>query len=208
MHLTIFSTPVLKQIFRAISLVVIRMLGWKYEGKKPAIKKYVMIAAPHTSNWDALYAVLISFSLGLEIHWLGKNTLFKWPFGWLIKWCGGIPVYRSRSNNLISETVNNFNNNENLVLLITPEGTRQKVNHWKTGFYHIALGAGVPVLLSYLDYGKKTGGLGPMFYPTGDIEIDLVSIKTFYQNIKGRNGDGYNRNIDIAEYKKNRQQVS
>lgn len=193
MHKTVFDTPVVNTLFRLISLFLLKILGWKKEGTLPVEKKYVMIAAPHTSNWDFLYTILIAFAFKLKIFWMGKNTLFKKPFGPLVKWMGGIPVNRDRSNNLVDETIAWFNKNERLVIVVPPEGTRSKTTYWKTGFYHIAYGAGVPILLGYLDYKRKAGGFGPTFHPTGLIDDDMVIIRDFYSNITGRNPDMFNK---------------
>lgn len=193
MHKTVFDTPVVNTLFRLISIFLLKILGWKKEGTLPVEKKYVMIAAPHTSNWDFLYTILIAFAFKLKIFWMGKNTLFKKPFGPLVKWMGGIPVNRDRSNNLVDETIAWFNKNERLVIVVPPEGTRSKTTYWKTGFYHIAYGAGVPILLGYLDYKRKAGGFGPTFHPTGLIDDDMVIIRDFYSNITGRNPDMFNK---------------
>ena len=193
MHKTVFDTPVVNTMFRLISLFLLKILGWKKEGTLPVEKKYVMIAAPHTSNWDFLYTILIAFAFKLKIFWMGKNTLFKKPFGPLVKWMGGIPVNRDRSNNLVDETIAWFNKNERLVIVVPPEGTRSKTTYWKTGFYHIAYGDGVPILLGYLDYKRKAGGFGPTFHPTGLIDDDMVIIRDFYSNITGRNPDMFNK---------------
>lgn len=202
MHKTVFDTPVVKTLFRLLSLFLLKILGWKKEGVLPLEKKYVMIAAPHTSNWDFFYTILIAFAFKLKIFWMGKNTIFKKPFGSLMKWMGGIPVNRSKSNNLVDETIAWFNNNERLIIVIPPEGTRKKTTYWKTGFYHIAYGAGVPILLGYMDYKRKVGGLGPLFHPTGSIDDDMARIRNFYSNVTGKKPDMFNKKADVAEYKK------
>ncbi|MCP3898115.1 MAG: glycerol acyltransferase, partial [Desulfobacteraceae bacterium] len=108
------------------------------------------------------------------------------PFGWFMKWLGIIPIDRSKSNNIVELTIQQFNNSEKLIIIVPPSGTRNKVTHWKTGFYYIALGANVPISLGFIDYGKKTSGIGPLFYPTGDIEEDMKVIRKFYADIKGK----------------------
>ncbi len=186
MHFTIFDTPVLRTITRLLCLIVLKLIGWKTSGTLPDIPKYVIIAAPHTSNFDLPMTLFVAFAMRLKVYWMGKEAIFNKPFGTIMKWLGGIPVERSKSNNLVAETVEEFKRNEKLVVLVPPEGTRKKVNYWKTGFYYIAHGAGVPIVLGFLDYGRKTGGIGPVIHPTGDIEKDMESIQDFYKDITGR----------------------
>ncbi len=117
---------------------------------------------------------------------MGKETIFKKPFKTVCKWMGGISVDRSKSNNVVSQSVDQFSNNDELILIVPPAGTRKRVTKWKTGFYYIAYHANVPILLSYLDYGRKVGGIGPLFYPTGDYQADIVKIMAFYSNVSGK----------------------
>jgi 1-acyl-sn-glycerol-3-phosphate acyltransferase len=186
MHNTIFDTPVIRTLMRWISLLVFKMRGWRIEGRFPAIAKYVLIAAPHTSNWDFPITLSLTFALKGKIYWMGKDTLFRWPFKRIFKWLGGIPVDRSKSNNMVGQMIQQFSANENLVLTIPPAGTRSNVMKWKTGFYYIALGANVPVVLGFLNYRTKVGGIGPVFLPTGDILADMQQIRAFYSGIHGK----------------------
>ena len=186
MHHTIFDTPVIRTLMRWISLFVFKMRGWRIEGQFPAIAKYVLIAAPHTSNWDFPITLCLTFALKGKIYWMGKDTLFRRPFKRVFKWLGGISVDRSKSNNMVSQMIQQFAANENLVVTIPPAGTRSNVMKWKTGFYYIALGANVPVVLGFLDYRKKIGGIGPVFLPTGDIHADMQQIRVFYSGIRGK----------------------
>lgn len=186
MHHTIFDTPVIRTLMRWISLFVFKMRGWRIEGQFPAIAKYVLIAAPHTSNWDFPITLSLTFALKGKIYWMGKDTLFRWPFKRVFKWLGGISVDRSKSNNMVSQMIQQFSANENLVVTIPPAGTRSNVMKWKTGFYYIALGANVPVALGFLDYRNKIGGIGPVFLPTGDIHADMQQIRAFYSGIRGK----------------------
>lgn len=202
MQMTVFDTPLVHTFFRLLSRVLLKILGWKKEGAVPLEKKYVMIAAPHTSNWDFLYTILIAFAFNLKIFWMGKHTIFRKPFGRIMKWMGGIPVNRDRANNLVDDTIDWFGRNERLVVVVPPEGTRKKTMYWKTGFYRIAHGAGVPIMLGFLDYKRKAGGIGPMFHPTGDMDEDMVAIRAFYETVTGRNPDMYNRGAEIVEYGK------
>jgi 1-acyl-sn-glycerol-3-phosphate acyltransferase len=155
----------------------------------PDADKLVVIAAPHTSNWDLPVLLSLGFSLRAKACWLGKHSLFRWPFGLLFRWMGGIPVYRSASHNMVEQTVETFRNSEKLILAIPPEGTRSKVSYWKTGFYYIALGAGTPVAMAFIDYKRKASGIGPTLYPTGDIEADMEVIRNFYATVTAKYPD-------------------
>ena len=171
---------------QALALATLRLNSWKLDVTLPASPKFVMIGAPHTSNWDLLSALLIKYGAGLNMRWIGKDSAFHWPLGGVMRRLGGIPVNRHSSHNFVSQVVETFNRLENLVIAISPEGTRSKTHYWRTGFYYIALGAGVPIALGYVDYGNKVVGIGPSITPTGDIQADFVHIKEFYSGIKGR----------------------
>ncbi|MBB5018581.1 1-acyl-sn-glycerol-3-phosphate acyltransferase [Chitinivorax tropicus] len=192
MHYTIFDTPIVRSVFAWISIIMLKMTGWRLEGSFPALPKYVMIAAPHTSNWDFPVTLGICFAARAKIYWMGKSSLFRGPMGPIMRWLGGIAVDRSKSNNLVQQIVDVYNQSERLVITIPPEGTRSKVRYWKTGFYHIAVGAQVPIVLAFLDFKKKIGGFGPVFYPTGNIEKDMAEIQAFYKGITGKNPDCQN----------------
>jgi len=183
---TIYDIYVLKIFLCIISKILLKMLFWKIEGDVPKVKKYVLIAAPHTSNWDFLYTLLISFALKMRVYIMAKKELFIGPQGYILRWLGVIPIDRSKSNNIVDQAVELFNKSEELIMVIPPSGTRQKVMKWKTGFYYIAYGASVPISLGFLDYGRKTGGFGPLFEPTGEVETDMKEIKSFYSNISGK----------------------
>lgn len=195
MQHTIFDTPVVNTLMRGISVAVLKLMGWRTEGMTPdeiaSYRKYILIAAPHTSNWDAPITLMVAFALRLNVYWMAKDSLFTWPIGWLSRWLGGIPIDRSASNNTVQNTVAAFAGRERLAVIVAPEGTRGKVTHWKTGFYHMAHGAGVPIALAYLDYKKKTGGIGRMYMPSGDITADMVDIQAFYSGITGKNSEQF-----------------
>ncbi len=159
---------------------------WKSKGTLPDARKFVLIAAPHTSNWDLFYTLLIAFDLKADIYWMGKETIFKKPFGRIMRWLGGVPIDRSTSNNIVEQSVALFHQSPRLILTVPPSGTRSRVTYWKTGFYHIANGAGVPIVLGFLDYRLKIGGLGPLVRPTGDITADMKVISSFYAGITGK----------------------
>ena len=191
MQHTIFETPVVNTLMRAISLGGLRLMGWRTEGMTPddiaAYRKYVLIAAPHTSNWDFPITLMVCFALRLKVYWMAKDSLFIWPIGWLSRWLGGIAIDRSATNNTVQNTIAAFAARERLAVIVAPEGTRGKVTHWKTGFYHMAHGAGVPIALAFLDFKKKAGGIGRMYVTSGDIEADMVDIQAFYSGITGKN---------------------
>lgn len=167
-------------------LIFLKLSGWRVEGEIPDIKKCVIIAAPHTSNWDFPITLAIAFALKVKIYWMGKSAIFRWPFGTFCRWLGGIPIDRSRTHRVVEQAVEAFKARERLIMVIPPEGTRKKVAYWKTGFYHIACGAQVPIVLGFLDYRRKAGGIGPTFQPTGCIEADMRSIRAFYATITGK----------------------
>jgi len=183
---TIFTTPLLKTLLRWISLSILGIAGWRTEGRLPGIPKFVLVGAPHTSNWDLPYTLCVAFALRAQIHWFGKETLFRRPFRGFFSWLGGIPIDRSKSSNVVALAIQQFLQNEKLILTIAPAGTRNRVEKWKTGFYHIARGAQVPIALGFLDYRRKVGGIGPLIYPTGDIDADMKTIRAFYDRVTGR----------------------
>jgi 1-acyl-sn-glycerol-3-phosphate acyltransferase len=189
MRRTIFSTPVVNRFFWVFSHLYMRLSGWKIEGRL-AVDKCVLIAAPHTSNWDLPLTLMTAFVLDLRLHWMGKHTIFKFPFGGLMRWLGGIAVNREQKNNLVANSVQALRDFPGKVqLIIPPEGTRDKVTTWKTGFYWIAVQAQVPIQLAYMDYANKRAGLGPLIHPTGDIEKDMVEIKAFYAPFMGKHAN-------------------
>lgn len=186
MHSTIFDSPIISTVMHWLSRLALRLSGWHIEGHVPDVPKYVLIAAPHTSNWDFPVTLMVCFALRLRVYWMGKSTLFP-PIGaGLMRWLGGIPVHRERAGNLVQSTVEAFQRSQRLTVIIPPEGTRGKVTHWKTGFYFIAHGAGVPIALGYLDFRKRLAGIGPLFATTGDIDADMPQIQAFYVGISGK----------------------
>ena len=185
MRTTIFSTPLLTPCLRLLAIGLLKLSGWKSVGKDLPQAKVVLIAAPHTSNWDFPIMVLVALKLRIKIYWMGKHSLFPLPVAWLMKWLGGIAIDRRKAQNMVQQTVAQYNRNACLVVLIPPEGTRSKVERWKTGFYHIAVNAKVPILLGYLDASKREAGLADFFYPSGDLEKDMSDIKAFYADKVG-----------------------
>ena len=189
MRHTIFNTPVLKHLMLGISLFFIKILGWKKAGRLPDEKKFVVIVAPHTSAWDVFYGAILAFAFRLDPRFIAKKELFRMPFGLLMKWMGGIPVDRGSKSRTVEQMTDLFNKNEKFILALAPEGTRHKAKGWKSGFYHIAEEAHVPVQLAFLDYPTKTGGAGPLIYPSNDLERDMEKIGAFYGTVKGKYPD-------------------
>ena len=162
------------------------LIGWQVVGPAPDTPKYVLIAAPHTSNWDFFLMYLAGKVLDVRISWIGKDTLFRGPLGPISRSLGGVPVNRSVRQNMVAQMVQVFNERDALILAVPPAGTRKKTPYWKTGFYWIALGAQVPVACGFIDYKRKRVGLGPDIMPTGDIEADLEVIGDFYADITAK----------------------
>ena len=170
-------------ISKAISKLILKILGWKVEAEIPELDKCVVVGAPHTSNTDFYLSMLFFLSRGMKISFIIKKEALFFPVAGLVKKLGGIPVDRSKRNNLIEELAIQFKAADKLLLMISPEGTRKKVSHWKRGFYYIAKEAQVPIVLAYIDYKHKTLGVGPVFMPSDDVESDLLKTKQFYKNI-------------------------
>jgi len=159
---------------------------WRFSGHPSLPPKFVAIGAPHTSNWDFFYMLMIAWQSKRKAYWIGKHTLFKPPFGFFMRFLGGIPVDRGAPQNTVEQILLEMQKKDEFFLVITPEGTRDPVEFWKSGFYHIAREAGIPIVLGYADYQAKECGLGPLFYPTDDIEKDFQHIREFYAPIQGK----------------------
>lgn len=189
MQRTIFTTPVVNTLLRVFSIGFLKLTGWRVEGALPAhAARSVLIAAPHTSNWDLPYTLMVAFALRLNIRWMGKQSIFRAPFGGVMRWLGGISVNREQSTNLVAASAKAIREADGpLQLIVPPEGTRSKTRYWKTGFYYIAREAQVPIVMAYMDYERKRSGLGPVFEPTGDVDADMAAIKAFYAPCKGKN---------------------
>lgn len=172
-------------MFRLICKFYFKLSGWKIGGEVPP-KRCVVIGAPHTSNSDFFHAIPVFFILRLKLHYLAKKELFKFPLGVFLKGTGGIPVNRNKNTRMVDYMIELFQRYNDLVLMIPVEGTRGYVKEWKTGFYHVATAAKVPIALGYLDYAKKEAGFGPVFWPTGNMEDDLIEIKKFYRGVTAK----------------------
>ncbi len=171
------------RLLRALLVGLYRKGGWRAYGEVPSPRKFVLIAAPHTSNWDFVYFIGLTQELGIMPHFMGKKSLFKWPWRNFMLDMGGVPVDRTGSQNYVQQMVDEFAKRDEFMLTIAPEGTRGKAKAWKTGFYHIAMGAKVPLVVGMMDYGTKTGGLGPAIWPTGDYAADMEKVAALYRQV-------------------------
>lgn len=174
---------------RFLAMVILKLGGWRIDGHLPVNRKIVVVGGPHTSNWDFVLLLMCTLHLRVRTNWIGKDALFKPPHGWIMRRLGGISVDRSKASDTVSQVVDYCNSRDNLILVITPEGTRGKVAKWKSGFYWIAHGANLPIMVFYTDYGRKVCGVGPVMYPTGDYEKDVVKIRNFFQSVTPKNPD-------------------
>jgi 1-acyl-sn-glycerol-3-phosphate acyltransferase len=159
----------------------LKLMGWRIDGELPKLDRFIVVGAHHTSNWDFVIFIAFKFVLRLNARWFGKHTIFRWPFGGLMRLWGGIAIRRDRQVNRVEQAVQAFRQHPEFILVLSPEGTRKKVERWKMGFYHIAQGAGVPIVLAALDYKNKRVFIGPTFWPTGDEAADLRDILAFYR---------------------------
>lgn len=180
---------------RWIGRAFLKAFGWEGEGAPPEHGRYVLIAAPHTSNWDFPFTLAFAWVYGIEMRWMGKHTLFEGPLGWFFRWAGGVPVVRHERRSVVQQMIDLFDEREKLppgdpkrklALVVPVEGTRSRVPHWKSGFYHIARGAHVPIVLGYLDYRRKRGGFGHVLEPTGDLVADMEILRAFYADKVGK----------------------
>ncbi len=184
-RVTIFDTPAVGAMLRWISCAVLRLRGWKTDVRLPEGGRMVAVFAPHTSYWDLPVMMMVAAANRVSIHWMATDALFRKPFGWLFRWLGGIPVDRSRRTGLTAAGIEAFRDRDRLVLGIAPEGTRFPAERWRTGFYHMALGARVPILLAFLDASTRTAGAHEAFLPTGDLAADGERIRRFYETKVG-----------------------
>lgn len=169
-----------------ISRFIFKQIGWKMEGKIPNVAKAVIIAAPHTSNWDFVIGMIAIFALGLRLYWLGKHTLFKGPLAPLMRWFGGVPVNRTVSHGAVKQAAAEFERRQQFLLAVAPEGTRKKVKQWKTGFYYIATQAQVPILPVTINYQRRAIQICPVLIPSGDIDNDLPLLQSYFSSDMGK----------------------
>jgi 1-acyl-sn-glycerol-3-phosphate acyltransferase len=171
---------------KLLGRIVLWFGGWTPVGERPALAKYVLIAAPHTSNWDFVWTLAFARYFGIEIHWIGKHTLFQPPFGWFMRWLGGIPVKRDERQSLVSQLGSTIQAAQSICLVVPVEGTRSHAKYWKSGFYYIAREAGVPIVMGFLDYGQRRAGFGPELWTTGDVTRDMDAFRAFYADKFGK----------------------
>jgi len=160
--------------------------SWDVVGQVPAGEKFVLIAAPHTSNWDLPFGLSAIYIYRLKVSWIGKDTIFKEPFGGVMRWLGGIAIKRDSQHGVVDQIANQLKESRKLAIAIAPSGTRKSRNYWKSGFYWIAHKAQVPILCGYLDYAHRKAGLGLCLVPTGNVKEDMDRIRDFYKGIQGK----------------------
>jgi 1-acyl-sn-glycerol-3-phosphate acyltransferase len=165
---------------------LLRLSGWQLSGARPQCDHYVLIAAPHTSNWDFPLMLMFAAAFDIKVTWMAKHSLFYPPMGWIMRAMGGMPIIRNKNQNVVSAMVAAFKIVPHLVLVVPTEGTREKSDYWKSGFYHIARQAGVPIVPSFLDYGGKRGGFGPALAVTGEVQHDMQYFRDFYSGMLGK----------------------
>ncbi|MBT3711769.1 MAG: glycerol acyltransferase [Anaerolineae bacterium] len=175
-----------KPWWQRLSRFFLHLIGWDLVEELPPSEKYILVAAHHTSNWDWGVGFLMMASLGLKPRWVGKNSLFRGIAGPIMRWLGGISVMRGAKQNFVGQIVDVYNDSKALVIALAPEGTRKYVDHWKTGFYHIAKGAQVSIAMAFLDYSKKACGIGGHFLPSENLKADMQILKEFYSGVVGK----------------------
>lgn len=170
---------------------MLRLGGWRLDLHLPAEPKLVLTCAPHTSNWDGLWLIATIWAVGVRVNWFGKDTLFRWPFGGLLVWLGGVPIRRDRASDVVTTTAEIFASRERMWVGIAPEGTRSRSPLWKSGFHRIARRANAPILATYVDYGRKVIGSGPLLRPGDDYDADLATLQAFYRTITPKNPENF-----------------
>ncbi len=181
----------LPEMVRWVCAIYLKLSGWKLRGDFPALDKAVLVAAPHTSNWDGINMLATAGYYRVKLKWMGKKSLTTGPFGGLIKWLGCVPIDRSAANDVVRVMADAFAATPRMILAIPPEGTRSATREWKTGFYHIASAANVPLILSVLDYGAKTISLAAVITPSGHYDSDLKIIQSYYASARGKHADKF-----------------
>ena len=183
--MTIFNTPILSRIFHYLARFFMRTFGWRVEGTLPDLPKYVLIGAPHTSSWDFVLFLGVIFTLRANVRFMGKAELFRSPFGGSSNYCAGVPGYLKNPGRLVEQMVEACEKSSNFILTIAPEGTRYQVTEWKRGFYYIARGAGIPIVMAIVDGKQKAVRIGQVFHPTGDMDADIQEIVGIFKGVSG-----------------------
>ena len=174
---------------RALGMGLLRLLGWRVVNAVPEVPKAVMIGGPHTSNWDGIITLSAMVGVGLDAHVMIKDSAFKGPLGWLLRWMGALPIDRNKAGGVVEQTVAQFESHEQLMMIVSPEGTRSGAPQWKTGFYRIAEQAGVPIIVATADYQKKEVSFDFVVNPSGDLDTDLRTIQEHYATIHPKHLD-------------------
>jgi 1-acyl-sn-glycerol-3-phosphate acyltransferase len=169
-----------------LSRKILKTFGWKTVSEQEKHRKCILIGAPHTSNWDFPLTLLSLWALDVKFSWVAKHSIFVGPFDYLFRKLGGIPVDRKVRTGFLKNMVQSFDESDDLILAIAPEGTRSKTDHWKAGFYNIAIKADLDICLGYIDYPRKTVGLGPLLKPSGDVAADFEKLRAFYSDKTGK----------------------
>ncbi len=189
MQRTFYDQPLVHGLLRRASGRILKWRGWQFDGQLPPENKFIAVLAGHTSNWDLPIGLTVALHFRVRVFWIGKNSIFRPPFKGLMRWLGGIPLDRSNPGAIVRDMAAELARHDHFVLVIAPEGTRSKVDKWKTGFYRIAEAAEAPIVLAYLDYGRKVCGVGPTIYPSGDAEADIAEMQAFYDTVTGKHPD-------------------
>jgi 1-acyl-sn-glycerol-3-phosphate acyltransferase len=168
-------------VVAGICNAILRLLGWRLDMHLPDLPKFIIIAVPHTSNWDFVVGICTILLMRVRIRWWVKHTVYRWPWRHFVDWSGGIPIERAAAGGVVEQTVAAFAREQTLVLALTPEGTRSRVPQWKRGFYYVAVKAQVPIVLAYFDYRRRIVGTGPVIWPTGDYAADTAKMLEFYR---------------------------
>ena len=173
-------------ISRWFGRTILRLGGWRIEGEFPDLPRFVIIVAPHSSAWDAVWGVAGMLAMGVRINFMTKSEAFRGPTGWLLRKIGGVPVNRGRAHGAVEQAAATLRQDGPIWFLLAPEGTRRHVEHWKSGFWHIARNAEVPILCAYFHYPDRRMGLGLVFTPSADVDADMVRIRTYYRVFIGK----------------------
>ncbi|WP_426690428.1 lysophospholipid acyltransferase family protein [Rhodanobacter ginsengiterrae] len=168
---------------------VLRLCGWSLVGEFPDVRRAVLIAAPHSSWWDGVWGLLLKVGIGADIHFMGKQELFRGPLGKVLHRLGGMPIDRGAAKGVVEQMIEQLQQHDALWLGIAPEGTRKPVTRWKSGFWRIAHDAGVPIVTAWFNYPDKTIGVGPLFHTSDDMEADLLRLRAFYAPFRGKHRD-------------------
>ncbi|MEO0786056.1 MAG: 1-acyl-sn-glycerol-3-phosphate acyltransferase [Pseudomonadota bacterium] len=179
------------ELIRSVGQAWLRVFGWKIRGDWPGIEKAVLVAAPHTSNWDGLHMLAATAHFRIKLRWMGKKSLGEGPFGWLARRAGLVPVDRSGGQDIVAQAAAAIGRADDIILAVAPEGTRSYTADWKTGFYHIAATAGVPILMAVLDYGTKNITLAGPVHPSGDMDADLAQVRAAYAGATGKKPENW-----------------